>query len=521
MKEKIKNKNGTNIPNPDDFWPEAKELLDKHYATKKRIALFWRWGSALAIVMLLGTYFKFSFTDKESTKLNVQSSNSQHIINTQTANKINEPSTSSNMRDAAVVKASNAESSNTGKLKINPTAITNTNNLLASNKAIKTITNKRNVIKKNDDNNIPNYDKTAANNPSQVEKDLVVVKKAETRKRQRQRENLRNTNVSISSPETSSPANSMVSLLNRMEWGKLQMPSYVLSNYYEDANQNFYPISITDFQLKIDDDYVDNKNLSYSLGAYFGIQNVSKKIILNNNEYAEYAQRRTNEENNLITNFYGFSFNINKNKLVLKTGFEYNTIGETNNYKPYSKQWKVNDISDYEITNVTNLKVDTVYHFGIKKLVTTSYETIDSIYVTKFDSTYGNFENKNIALANQKTKLSYIEIPLLIGYKINFKNFCISPMAGISVGYLTGIKGSYSNEKLTGTQTISETKSFKNIVCNYNFQLQFGYTFNNNFMVYIAPQFRANANSATRKNFIVSQKYQSIGGLAGVSYLLK
>ena len=507
------------LPNIEDYWKGAESLLDKHYKAKRRRIYFFRFTVALLAIVGI------AFFSLDKAKFKVFSSN-----------KDKKPEANKNrtlLHSKGNVSSSwNAETTKQTQIKIYNSTFSTTKNNLANvaNKGsqinviapFQVLTKKQTQLKldssissvtvntvadvaKKESAKIENekYENSAINNLFKNEKDLPVEKISETQPNE--------LTVSANISNYSKKENIAFQLLT------LRIFLFLNNNIEHEISMITMPINNL---ITTPDDYTIDKNkLDYSIGLYYGIQQVNKKLN-GNSENIEYVARRTKEEEKTNHSIYGLSFTITKNKLQLKTGLEYNTIGEKNNYETVSKQWQVSDLSKWNTYTKQVTVVDTVYHFGIKSY-RTNYKTVaDSSYQSQYDSIFTNTKNNKIAEANTKTKLSYIEIPSMIGYQFNKNKFAITPLIGFSAGYLVAKSGMYVNKTLTNIENISDNKNIKNFMLNYCFQLQLCYNINNKFSLYAAPQYKANAISVTNKSFGVNTFYKSYGALIGFNYKL-
>ncbi len=205
---------------------------------------------------------------------------------------------------------------------------------------------------------------------------------------------------------------------------------------------------------------------------------------------------------------------------MLQSGFEYNSVGEQNNYEAKSKQWLQNDEKVWDVYNRQIIKVDTIYHFGIVNYNQTIINIKDSTLLTKSDSVFVYHTDSNIVKANSKTSISYLEIPVMIGYQFKFGKASIAPFAGISVGYLTRSNGMYVNKSITGIEEINNGNLITTFNFNYQLKLQLAYNLNGHLMFVLSPQYRNNLFSVSPRSSGINTKYSALGTSIGMIYKL-
>jgi hypothetical protein len=468
-------------PSPEDFWPEAKELLDKHYAAKKKRILFF--FASLTILMIA---FVLTISEQE-VKLASKKVTSETKLKTIAA------STNTSLGSTNVNAKSNAVVPQTK-------AIINKETKSISNQ-IKLDQNTELVINAaKNENLIENVDE-----PYQKEAMRVTF------------ENTILTNIEDNRKEIDSNKDySIIERPNKMEF----MPVPVIK--YKSVNTSSTFILKENNHIDIttlDDYYSKNKQSNFSIEIYSGIQQNTKRISANQ-LLTEYADIRNTAEKKINTTYFGFNVSLQRKRLVIQSGIAYHLIGENNQYDAKSKQWIKNDENEWEYYNKQIVKIDTVYHFGIVSYNQTIVNAKDSTLLTKYDSVFVYHNDSNMINANGKTKISYLELPLLLGYQFNSGKFSITPMAGITMGYLLQSNGSYINKSITGIETIHEGKILNAYAFNYLFKLQVAYQFTSHWMVSLLPQYKSNIISVSPKSSGINTKYRSLGASIGLAYKL-
>ena len=499
--------NNNEMPSPEDFWPDAKVLLDGHFAKRKRWFLYFA-GSLLLIISTIGIVFnnqKNNVTTaslkQAKTKLNsnqIQVKNTTHINN----KKIK--------TDAPVVNESNEtfsklENQNTTvKNNTKPSMVSNfsTNNNFTSTK----LENQNAQIEIDQKSNNYKNDNLVSASTSMIENNNQSITE------------LDNIDLPNASSTSELSVDNQVIVAERTKtivFSKMPLLSFKMIE--QKAN---HMINENKYEGLINDDYFNNKKkFHYFISAYAGMQAVNKQIKADP-MFTEYADIRNASEKNINTRYFGINLTIENKDLMFQTGIEYNAIGEQNNYEAKSKQWMKNDEKVWDVYNKQIIKIDTVYHFGIVNYNQTIVNVKDSTLLTKSDSIFAYQTDNAIAKANAKTTINYLEIPLMVGYQFKFGKVAIAPFAGISVGYFTKSQGMYINKTITGIEEINDANLMTTFNFNYQLKLQLGYNINDNFMLTLTPQYRNNLISVSPKSSGISTKYSTLGASFGLSYKL-
>lgn len=499
--------NNNEMPSPEDFWPDAKVLLDGHFAKRKRWFLYFA-GSLLLIISITGIVFNnqknnviTASLNQAKTKLNsnqIQVKNTTHINN----KKIK--------TDALVVNESNETS----------TKLENQNTTVKNNTKPSTVSNF---------STINNFTSTKLENQNaQIEIDQKSNNYKNDNLVSASTSMIENNNQSITEVDNidlpNASSTSELPIDNQAIDGERsktivfsKMPLLTFKMIEQKLN---HMINENKYEGLINDDYFNNiKKFHYFISAYAGMQAVNKQIKADP-MFTEYADIRNASEKNINTRYFGINLTIENKDLMFQTGIEYNAIGEQNNYEAKSKQWIKNDEKVWDVYNKQIIKIDTVYHFGIVNYNQTIVNVKDSTLLTKSDSIFAYQTDNAIAKANAKTTINYLEIPLMVGYQFKFGNLAIAPFVGISVGYLTKSQGMYINKTITGIEEINDANLMTTFNFNYQLKLQLGYNINDNFMLTLTPQYRNNLFTVSPKSSEISTKYSTIGASFGLSYKL-
>jgi len=471
--------NNNGMPSPEEFWPEAEALLDNHFAKRKKIFLLF--GMTLFFII---SAIGFVFTNHKN-----------------------------NTTIAGLNKAKKEFKSNQLQPKNNTIK-----NIVKTKTGLTFVNNSNESSTKLEDQNIENKTDQKRNNFKNENLIIASTSKIENNRQSTTEEvkiDFSNTHQTVELPAD----NETVEAQRRTDaivFSKMPFLSFKLLEQKTNhiINENKY---IAIFK---DDDYFKNNNkFNYFIGAYGGIQSVTKQI-KSDPTLTEYAAIRNTSEKKINTIYFGVDFTVEKKNFLVQTGLAYNAIGEQNNYEAKSKQWMQNDEKVWDVYNKKIVKVDTVYHFGIVNYNQTIMNVKDSTLLTKSDSVFIYHTDSNIVKANGKTTINYLEIPLMIGYQFKFGKVSIAPFGGISVGYLTKSEGMYINKTITGIEEINDANLITTFNFKYQLKLQLAYNLSDKIMFMLAPQFSNNLFSVSSKLSGISTKYSALGASFGINYKL-
>ena len=469
-------RNNNQLPNPEDFWPDAKVLLDRHFARKRKVFLLFGFSAAL-IISAIGLVF---LNSKNSNKANRNNT----MAKAHSISNINKPINTSSVTTSTP----------------NNKALVNSNN----NKLSPTVTQNNSIKSDNENHLISKENKTTDDVLVQENTGFLNEKPV----------------LMLEMPVKMKDENMFANALERpssISFSKLPLLTFNMpkSKFEADINEKNHLLINEN-----NEEYFKSKNkFHFYISAYTGLQNVNKQIKAEQS-LIEYADIRNVSENKINTFYYGLNFTLEKKGLMLQSGLEYNVIGENNNYEAKSKKWLQNDEKVWDVYNKQIIKVDTIYHFGIVHYNQTIINVKDSTLLTKSDSVLVYQTDSSMLIANEKTMISFLEIPLSIGYQFKFGKLAVSPFIGVSLGYLTQARGMYINKTITGVETIISSNVINSFNCNYHLKVQLSYQLNDKMKLTFSPGYRHNLISVSPKSSGIDTKYRALGTAVGLSYKL-
>jgi len=147
-----------------------------------------------------------------------------------------------------------------------------------------------------------------------------------------------------------------------------------------------------------------------------------------------------------------------------------------------------------------------------------NFDTINNVLFInyyQYDSIVHNLDSAENKLS-AKNRFSYLTIPFLIGYNLNYKKLDFNLRVGISYSYLLSKKGQYINYQLLDFENALPKKH----LFNYILSPTLSYAVSKNIGLVINPQIIINAKSILPQKEI-KQRYKNYGVLLGISYHFK
>ncbi|MBK9637560.1 MAG: hypothetical protein IPO63_06990 [Bacteroidetes bacterium] len=140
------------------------------------------------------------------------------------------------------------------------------------------------------------------------------------------------------------------------------------------------------------------KKTKWDLLVYGGVNGVQKELTGKSN--SSYLLRREKEELPTVLPFGGLQLSTSIRNWDFRGGFEFSVIGEQVKYSPYSNGEYYNQQEVWQSNNYIITDTDSAYIWGILFLNTSNHLILDSVKVTVTDTLNGTHYNTNIRKAN-------------------------------------------------------------------------------------------------------------------------
>lgn len=211
--------------------------------------------------------------------------------------------------------------------------------------------------------------------------------------------------------------------------------------------------------------------------------------------YEDYLQYRKDHESPAISVSTGLDVRFNIRKWHIQTGLGYS---EYKQYRNYNNSFKALDsLSSYYQT-------DTIWGWiydppNVGEPIVLGYDTT---FIPVYNTTNEGYN-----------RWSYIEVPLIAGYKFKTGRFSLDVGTGISCAFLINAEGNVPH--------LDEDNRFNNLsdlndemnkyLFNYILQVGASYHLTPQWSINFSPFYKQNLNSVFNKNYPIDQKFRSIG----------
>jgi hypothetical protein len=548
-------------------WTSLETRLNKAMPVNKKRNKFFYW-----IFPVLGFLcFSFYLSNQSKTKL-YNSSNKQTKLPVES----NENSSSNLVKKVNSNVKKFTTNNNSSSINNSIAKKTKTNNAVSNNTFALLVSTNTNLSNEENNNSLSRVDtrKEIQNSTDYVNSETKSIYKEDNENFDK---TINKENVSVHQENLVSAANKLdtggnenvVSVKNETEISVQTNLNTILSQEILAINVKNDSVDIAPGITKIEPLLNENKEIdlpyakrkvTFNATLYGGAMYAFKKVSDNNNLKSDYLNRRKSEEKNTMSSTFGLDANFEYKNWIFTTGINYHKQGEERNYtNNFYRQIDVNDpywekinrnvwqqytgsfTTTQVLTSVTTVS-DTISYFDVNTGTYTSaivnnqnitvigtqninHTYVDSNYVSITDSTQKFrivtketlISDPNQLYLTGKNSISYIEIPLLLGYQVKLNRLNFAVKSGIGFGFLNQTKTYYLTNNVS---SITEFKSenYNKIVYNYLLRISAMYNFYKGWGLVFEPNFRANINNVTNKNSSFNQKYWNLGGNLGVNY---
>ena len=256
-----------------------------------------------------------------------------------------------------------------------------------------------------------------------------------------------------------------------------------------------------------DDLYFPEKNkIMVSMDLYLNPAYVTSTLNAGT-EYGDYIKYRTDNESLMISWSAGAEVQFSLHNWYVQTGINYSVYGENRNY--HYNYRELDSTGSY-------FRIDTtwVWVFNPPEIGVLTPVAFDSTWVPVY---------REMELINQgRNEWKYLEVPIIFGYKIQHSRFTFDIGTGLSLGFLLQANGyvpvnahAYEFNKLKDMGD-----RMNKVMINYILQLGVGYQLDENFSIFIKPNYRQNLQSVFKQDYPVEQKYKVFGIKVGINIKL-
>jgi hypothetical protein len=548
---------------PEDFWPDAEKLLDKHFAQKSKFGF--KGGIIAGMALVIGSLLIWLFlrnydsnqvaSSSEKTNQNLYKSENQ--TNPQpnkkeiSINQTNDLKLSESEQEKTSSDLKDSEKSPSASSFIENASLTETNKI--ANTGSKTELNQ--VKKPNDDltmrgenpksknpfsqtkqNEFDSKLKTAMNEgrnssalPSentgknQSLSDLRTTGKVVSKssgntpdlnnnKAPQSIQKTLNTSAEKSGSSSNPPTtNSSIDKTNPFEYVLLKPLKY--AGIQQETLSEYIVTSPTTIEAFNIEKKKQKPLFSCQLGT--GLFNVSKHLSSSTNP--DYVNRRKAEERQANYASWMLGAKIQYKRFALTTGIELNQYGEQIKYSNWLLGYTNTLNNSWSYTTDSFVNVRPYYIQGNEFLQTSIQYVTDSVLVSDTSVVYGQ-KTTDASGINSKTMFSYIEIPFVIDYEIyTHKRFTFALRSGVSIGFLKERRGYYLDNNLEEFTELNKATVFRSSMLNMRLGVDLNYYIVPKTSIFIRPEFRTNLQSTFKSETGITQKYRAYGVTIGIS----
>lgn len=482
---------------PEDFWPGAEKLLDKHYKAKRnRKVILW----FIALLSIVGASVYFS-SDRSSEKKII--SGSKNNISQQLKKQLPEKVvTTGSEKEISSTKTKSDLQSSESTIEKNVPSHTNINDKIVKNQddlktESKQITSNNKITSKKSASKAVEAGTVLAANTTQQSADISQPVTSEKEINQ---------NISATEPVL------LPDFQNR-ELFAMNAPVF-------DGIETDKPNLQTAATRKSNVENPKTKSSAeYRFNVLAGANLITKQISGYDNLSTE--TKRNEGEKEVVTPQLNIEVSRVTDNFAMSLGLNYIQYGEEVNYDPSVKSKVTINNSYWNTYTTTVIDTDTNYVYGFVYFSQQATQRQDSSYVTQMDTVEQTVVNDNILKSTGTNVISYFEIPFSMSYYFGRNKFRYGVSAGVSAGFLVYSHGYYLNQAGTDVVDLNEEKIFKSVIFNGQVGLDFRYLVSPNLHVLFRPQYRMNLDSIIKDGTGFQQKYSAYGISAGISWLIK
>ena len=273
---------------------------------------------------------------------------------------------------------------------------------------------------------------------------------------------------------------SQINFLTKLDYNKSYCEDYLDLKKSRDQYAKTYPENQV---------VVKNFKKKWSLSILTGIS--TNKVILSNYLNKDYGDKRSEEEQRLNSpTFSVLAERLINEKFKFSLGINYTTYGSNNDYSPSSieKNQQTYFLDTFGVNVIP-------YPYFYQGRWFTFYDT--SYFVNMRDSTITYTEIDSTAYKNSgKSKFSYVELPIMIGYYEKHRKWNFALNTGVSFGILTRRSGYFINHELDDVKQASTKKLIVNLLASP----EISYDLNHNLKIGIQPIVKINLNNLSTTN---------------------
>lgn len=473
-----------NLPDPEEFWPDAEKMLNGHFqAKRRRRAVLW-----LAVFFLtVSTVFVLTredeqvSADRSSAAETLTVSSDYPPVDEKTSAAISE---NTSAQKTAVQEPTTPPDASTNQV---ATAVAGQTSAAQQSSPAKSQHQRKGVYEKNNSDHPIASSQPDRTNAIRTAIPAAVIKNQESP-----------SSGSALLAETPEQTLTPIHFLSAQAISLQQEQSLSIS-----GKQEVKPLP----KLKSKMDLI----------AYAGMNYVDK--LINSPGNTIYMQRREAEESATFLPYLGAQIAKSVSKFEIRAGAEFSVLGERVNYSPYKNGEYYNSYLDWDPYSYTVTDTDSAWIFGMLFLQTNSYQVNDSLQVTVTDTLNGRHYDASILEANGTNRWYLLQFPMEMSYTIMRGRFGIGISGGIAPGLVIGSSGKYLMKDESGVREISR-ENRGNFMLSVGGGIEFSYQLGDKCSIMLRPTARYFITPVEEENG-ASKNYRTIGLQTGIRYRIR
>lgn len=475
-----------NLPDPEEFWPDAEKMLNGHFqAKRRRRAVLW-----LAVFFLtVSTVFVLTREDEQVSA--DRSSAAETLTVSSDYPPVEEKTSAAISENTSAQKTAGQDPTTPPDAATHQVATVITGQKSAAQPSTPTKNKKQRpgVYEKNISDNLTTSSQPVRTNAITNSAPVAVIRDQDMKSP---------SSGSVPFTETFEQTLTPIRFLSAQAISLQQEQSLSIS-----GKQEVKPLP----KLKSKMDLI----------AYAGMNYVDK--VINSPGNTIYMQRREAEESATFLPYLGAQIAKSVSKFEIRAGAEFSVLGERVNYSPYRNGEYYNSYLDWDPYSYTVTDTDSAWIFGMLFLQTNSYQVNDSLQVTVTDTLNGRHYDASILEANGTNRWYLIQFPMEMSYTIMRGPFGIGISGGIAPGLVIGSSGKYLMKDESGVREISR-ENRGNFMLSVGGGIEFSYQLGDKCSIMLRPTARYFITPVEEENG-ASKNYRTIGLQTGIRYRIR
>lgn len=254
---------------------------------------------------------------------------------------------------------------------------------------------------------------------------------------------------------------------------------------------------------------------SWHVGLYAGTYRSTKSLT---SSAAAWVDRRRSEEHSSANFSLGMDVSTTKSNWMMGAGFELAGYGERTDYLPFSYRELIDSTLLwsylYDATDTFYVSGNQVFQSDLTP------NLIDSVSSTLTDTLIRFDIDPAVASKNGNTRWTYVELPVIVGYKFQRGKWAVAVTGAVVPGLLTQSSGYYLKQDESGILAMEKLARTNRFMLSARAGLGVEYTLANRWTLHLDPQWRKQLFSVYDDNTI-NQRYSALGATLGVRMKLK